>query len=251
MIKVKNLSGSYGQEEVLHQLQAEFPVGKVNVIIGPNGCGKSSLLKSIIGLLPKQQGEIYFGEESLTKLTPKERAKRIAYLPQSKVSSKITVFQMVLHGRFPHLSYPRRYTKRDNKIAQEALETMGIENLAGKSLSELSGGTVQKVYLAMILAQQTPVILMDEPTANLDVAHQKKVMEEAKLLAKEGKTVIMVLHDLTQVFSQADHLVIMERGRIRQMGSPEEIYHSDVIQKVFGISMGRFQIGEEWKYYYC
>lgn len=250
MIRINHLSGGYGQEEILHNLQVEFYEGKVNVIIGPNGCGKSSLLKSIIGLMPRQQGEIFWGEENLNSQSPRERAKKIAYLPQNKTSSDITVFQMVLHGRFPYLNYPRRYGEKDRKIARAAMVSMGIEDVAEKKVSQLSGGTIQKVYLAMILAQETSVILMDEPTANLDIRHQKRVMEEAKILAARGKTVIMVLHDLTQVFTIADRIIVMQEGAIKKYGTTEEIYESAIIEEVFGITMGRIWIQEEWKYYY-
>ena len=186
--------------------------GKVTIVVGPNGCGKSTLLKSLIRLNPHSSGEILVNGINIEQYSSINLAKKIAYLPQNRNVPEITVLKMVLHGRFPYLSYPRRYKKEDIEKAREALCWAEMEELAEQSMSSLSGGTRQKVYIAMAIAQDTPVILMDEPTSFLDIAHQLRLMELAKELAKKGKAVVLVLHDLSLAMRIADVIVVMADG---------------------------------------
>ena len=210
MVEIQHLSAGYPGHPVLTDISLTFPAGKVTVLAGPNGCGKSTLLRAIAGILPSN-GEILLDGESVRALTSRQRARKIAFLPQNRTVPEITARRLVLHGRFPYLHYPRQYRQEDLAAADAALEALGISDLADRSLSSLSGGQRQKVYIAMALAQDTPVVLLDEPTAFLDIAHQLQLMELAKALAAKGKTVVLVLHDLTLALEHADSLVVMSR----------------------------------------
>jgi len=269
VIKMKNVCAGYNGEEVLHDINLEFEPGEVTVIIGPNGCGKSTLLKTLVRLNEHSSGEILVkksgcNEELSQKISPgvedyieiselssADLAQRIAYLPQNKRTPDISVLRMVLHGRFAYLKYPRRYRKEDYEMARKALEQVDIEDLAEKNVNELSGGTRQKVYIAMALAQDTDTILLDEPTTYLDIAHQIKMMKLARELADNGKAVVMVLHDLVQGFQTADKIVVMDDGRLRACGEPEEVYASGVVEEVFGVRFKRVKIEDKWRYYVC
>lgn len=250
MIEMKNVCAGYGDNEVLHNVSLTFEAGKVTVLVGPNGCGKSTLLKSLIRLNVHTSGKIKVGGVSIEELDSNSLAQRISYLSQGKNTPDIAVMRMVLHGRFAYLKYPRRYRKQDYEMAQKAMEWVGIEDLAEKNVNQLSGGTQQKVYIAMALAQDTPTILMDEPTVYLDIAHQIKLMEMAKELTARGKAVVMVLHDLTQAFRYADQIVMMSGGRVVAQGTPEEIYEKDVIDATFQIRLSRVLTESGWQYFY-
>ena len=187
MIELKNLRAGYPDRPVLEGIDLDFRPGEVLAILGPNGCGKSTLLRTANGLLPRDGGEVLVDGIPLEELSAKEVAKKVAYLPQSRSTPNITAGRMVLHGRFPYLSYPRRYRREDHEMVRRALEWAGAAELAPRPLAELSGGQRQKVYLAMALAQDTETILMDEPTTYLDVGCQLEVMALARRLARELK----------------------------------------------------------------
>ena len=233
MIEIQNLCAGYAGLEVLHNFSTSFKEGKVTVIVGPNGCGKSTLLKSMIRLNPAVSGHILMDGQNIDELTNSMLAQKIAYISQSRKTPDISVRRMVLHGRFPYLKYPRRYRAEDYAVADQAMSWVGIDDLAEKNVSELSGGTQQKVYIAMALAQDTPAILMDEPTVFLDISHQLKTLKMAKKLASEGKTVVMVLHDLPQAFSYADEIIVMANGKKRIQGTPEHVFESRIIEEIF------------------
>lgn len=250
MIKVTNLCTGYASKQVLFDVNMTIPSGKITVIAGPNGCGKSTLLKTFCGILPIQKGNILLNGQSLSTYPPQMLARQISYLAQSRQIPDITAERMVLHGRFPYLNYPRRYRAEDYRIAQDAMTCMGIADLANTPLSNLSGGTRQKVYIAMALAQDTPVVLFDEPTTYLDVAHQLQMMEHAHFLCQEGKTVVMVLHDLSMAMQVADRLIVLDKGRVINQGSPQEIFDSGCLDRVFGVKVSRIQTQRGWHYYY-
>lgn len=249
MIRMKNVSARYGNKEVLHNINIEFVPGKLTVLVGPNGCGKSTLLKTLIRLKEYTSGEIFVEEHSIRDLNSNVLAQKIAYLPQGKNAPDITVGRMVLHGRFAYLKYPRRYRKIDYQIAQKAMKWVGIEHLAEQNVNELSGGMQQKVYIAMTLAQDTRTILMDEPTTYLDIQHQMKLMDMAKDLTAQGKAVVMVLHDLSQAFRNADYIVVMDDGRIKACGTPEEIYEKKTVDEVFQIRLNRVFTETGYQYF--
>ncbi len=248
MITLKNVSSGYDDCEVLHNIDLQFEPGKITVLIGPNGCGKSTLLKALVRINPHTNGSIVVNDIDIENYKTVELAKQIAYLSQSKNIPDITVLKMVLHGRFAYLKYPRRYHKEDYEIARKALAWVGMSDLEDERMNRLSGGMRQKVYIAMALAQDTPVILMDEPTTYLDIYHQLKLMDMVKDLAREGKTVVMVLHDLSQALRVADEIVVMQDGVLRAKGTPQEVYESGTLTEVFGVMIEQVKTQSGYHY---
>ena len=248
MVKIEQLIAGYTDVPILNGVSMEAHAGEITTVIGCNGCGKSTLLKALIGALPAHSGKIQI--DGCVSMGQKELAKQIAYLPQSKNVPDITAGRYVLHGRFPYLSYPRVYTKEDVRIAKEVMEQLGISNLWDTLLAELSGGMRQKVYLAMALAKQAPVIIMDEPTTYLDISQQRLFAETVQALAKAGKTVILVLHDILLALKISDAICVMEDGRIKQTGAPAEILSSGILEKLYGIEIAAIETAEGARYYY-
>ncbi len=249
MIELKHVSAGYGETGVLHDISLDIHSGEVLALVGPNGSGKSTLLRTILGLIPKRSGEIFLNGEEISTLTPRKIAQRAAFLTQSRTTPNITARRMVLHARFPYLSYPRRYRATDYAIADEALRFADAYDLASRPMQQLSGGQRQKVYLAMSIAQQTPAVLMDEPTTYLDMHHQFQVMEMANQLAGEGKAVVLVLHDLPLAMEHAHRIAVLENGHIRDVGTPEEIYKSGTLEAVFQVKISRTKVGERLHYF--
>lgn len=250
LLAAEGISASYGGKEVLHNVSVSFKSGKITAIIGPNGSGKSTLLKAMIGLVNKTEGRVVSEGVPADKLSAAEIARRIAYLPQIKSIPDLTVRKMVLHGRFSHLSYPRRYRKEDIMAVEEAMEIIGISDLADKNVSSLSGGTVQLVFLAMALAQSSPVILADEPTSFLDISHQLRFMNICRSLTEKGKAVAAVLHDIPMALKYADDVAVMSEGKVTAAGSPLQIYESGAADRVFGVKVKYFET-ENGRIYYC
>lgn len=248
MLELKQFSAGYPGHPVLRDISLTVPRGAVTVIAGPNGCGKSTLLKALAGILPATGSATLEGQELLT-LDRREQAKKIAFLPQNRPIPEITVKHLVLHGRFPYLSYPRRYRPEDHAAALAAMEKMGVADLADRNLATLSGGQRQKVYIAMALAQDTPVVLLDEPNTFLDIGHQLQLMAQAKALAAEGKTVVLVLHDLPMALECADSLAVFSQGRCLFQGSPEQAFLSGCLNRAFGVEVHRVSTPQGWKYY--
>lgn len=249
MLEIRNLSAGYPGKEVLTGLNLSVPEGSLTVVAGPNGCGKSTALKAIMGILPSS-GIVSLQGEDVRKLSSGERARKVALLPQNRSVPELTVGKLVLHGRFPWLGYPRHYREEDRRIARASLERLGIGDLEGRELRELSGGERQKVYLAMLLAQQTPLILMDEPTASLDIANKLELMALARDLTRQGKTVLMVLHDLELAMRYGDYVAIMEDGRICGSGTPEAVFHSGILEKVFRVRAEKLATPDGPQYYF-
>ena len=249
MLEIKGLHAGYSGKAVLKGIDLAVPAGTVTAVIGPNGCGKSTLLKAVCGLLPASAGEVTMDGTSLLSVAGTERAKQIAYLPQERQIPDITALRMVLHGRFPYLSYPRRYRAEDLRIAREAMARMDLQDQEQMPVSELSGGMRQKVYIAMVLAQDTPAVLMDEPTTFLDVAHQLQMAEQARELAAAGKAVVVVLHDLPLAMQLADRLTVLEAGCTVTTGTPEEVFCAGCLDRVFDVQVRRFRTSGGWRYY--
>ena len=249
MIKLQNLAVGYAGCTVLQNVSLSFAEGEVTVLLGPNGCGKSTLLKSVLGLIPTQAGEVLLDGERLDQLTAREIALKVAYMAQSRNVPSITARRMVLHGRFPHLAYPRRYRIEDYAMADRALDWANARELSENFMDRLSGGQRQKVYLAMALAQDTPNILMDEPTSYLDVQHQLEVMSMARRLAGMGRCVVMVLHDLSLALRTADRVALLHQGELLRMGTPEEVYLSGDLNRAFSVEVRRVETDEGWQYY--
>ncbi len=235
MISITDLHASYEGAEILHGINAAFPEGKISVIMGPNGCGKSTTLRSLVRMVPETSGSLVLDGQELGSLTPRELARRIAYLPQSRNVPDISVERLVLHGRFPYLSYPRHYRKEDREKVGQALEWVGLKELRERKMENLSGGQRQKAYLAMALAQDTEVILMDEPTTFLDIKNQFEMLDRARSLADGGKTVIMILHDFESILHYADHVVLMAEGRVMTAGNAETVLRSAEVKAAFDV----------------
>lgn len=237
MLELENISAGYKKKRIIDSVSLTFEKGKLTSVIGANGSGKSTLLKAIVGIIPLESGRISADGSCLSKLSRNDIAQRIAYLAQGRAVPDMTVSQLVLHGRFPHLSYPRRYREADRKIAAEAMARTGMLEYADRPLASLSGGMRQNAYIAMALAQDADYILLDEPTTYLDISHQLGLMQTLRGLTDGGKGVIAVLHDLPLAFSYSDLIAVIENGRAVMTGSPIEVCRSGIVSRVFGAQL--------------
>ncbi|MCI8399829.1 MAG: ABC transporter ATP-binding protein [Oscillibacter sp.] len=250
MIELESLCAGYPGRAVLKDVSLSFPAGRVVILVGPNGSGKSTLLRTALGLQPKTGGRVLLDGIPIEALTARQTALKAAYLPQSRAVPNITARRMVLHGRFPHLSFPRRYRAEDYRAAERALAWAGAEDIADRPMQELSGGQRQKVYLAMALAQETETVFMDEPTTYLDVRHQIEVMAVARRLAQDGKAVVLVLHDLCLAMRFADEIAVLSNGGLAYQGTPEAVCQDGILTRVFGAALERVETETGWRYYY-
>lgn len=246
MIKFKNLYAGYGKKQVLDNIDLELERNNITTIIGPNGCGKSTLLKSAVGLCDIFNGDITIDNQNIKSITIKQRAQKIAYLSQGKNIPEATVGAVVLHGRFPYLSFPRKYSKADIEKASLSMKKMDIFQYADKRLCELSGGLRQKAYIAMALCQEADTILFDEPTTYLDIAQQLKMNDIFYELRQSEKAVVCVIHDIATALKISDKIVVMNDGKIVKTGTAEQILESGIIPQVFGVEI--YSIENEYFY---
>lgn len=237
MIELQHITAGYGKAPVLRDLSLTLPDRAVTTILGTNGCGKSTLLKTIVRLLPLTSGSITVDARPHTAYAPDGLAKKIAYLPQTNTPPSMTVSQMVLHGRFAYLSFPRVYRDEDRAAAATAMQTLGIANLADRPLRELSGGMRQKAYLAMALAQGSPTILLDEPTTYLDAAQSLRLADTIRTLADTGHAMVLVLHDLPLAMKLSDTVAVLHNGQLLAHGTPEEILESGAIETAYSVKI--------------
>ncbi len=249
-MELRQLRAGYGEHMVLDGIDLALRPGEVLALLGPNGSGKSTLIRAALGLLPLAGGQVLIDGADAAALPPRQRAQKAAYLPQTRPVPNITALRMVLHGRFPHLPYPRRFRQEDYAAAMAALEQADAACLARRPMPELSGGQRQRVYLAMALAQDAPTLFLDEPTAFLDVSHQLEVGRLAGQLARQGKAVVLVLHDLPLALSTADRLAVLDGGRLLAVDGPEALCADGILNSVFGIELGRVMTDRGWRYYY-
>lgn len=233
----KGLTLSYDHREISRGLDVVLPEGKVSVIIGPNACGKSTLLRALSRLLTPKAGEVLLHGQPAGGYAPKELARRLGLLPQSSTAPYgITVGDLVARGRFPHQKMLRQWSQEDEEAVVSAMRATGVLELAGRSVDELSGGQRQRVWVAMLFAQDTPVMLLDEPTTFLDVTHQLDVLELCRSVNQErARTVVIVLHDLNQACRFADHLIVMKDGAVVATGSPDEVMSEQLLLDVYGL----------------
>ncbi|MCT1607498.1 ABC transporter ATP-binding protein [Nesterenkonia massiliensis] len=231
-----DLACGYDERSVLKELNLQIPEESFTVIIGPNACGKSTLLRSLARLIRPAAGEVLLDGDAISSVPTKQLARTIGLLPQTSLAPEgITVADLVSRGRHPHQSLLRRWGREDEAAVRHALEVTGTTELASRAVDELSGGQRQRAWIAMTLAQQTPILLLDEPTTYLDIAHQIEVLELCTQLQRDGRTLVAVLHDLNQALRYATHLVAMREGQIIAQGAPEEIGTAELVREVFGI----------------
>ncbi len=237
-LHAQSVTLSYDARQVAENLTVEIPAGDVTAIIGPNACGKSTLLRALSRLLTPKSGHVMLGGEDVRTLAPKDLARRLGLLPQSSVAPfGITVADLVGRGRFPHQRMLQQWSTEDEAAVQQAMAATGVTGLADRSVEELSGGQRQRVWIAMLLAQDTPVMLLDEPTTFLDIAHQLDVLELCRRLNnEEGRTMVLVLHDLNQAARFADHLIVMKDGALAASGAPSEVLTEGLLSEVFGLT---------------
>lgn len=236
-LRGRGLTLSYESRRISRDLDVSVPAGEVTVIIGPNACGKSTLLRALSRLLTPDAGDVLLSGEDVRRMPPKTLARRLGLLPQSSTAPfGITVADLVARGRFPHQRMLQQWSEADRVAVARAMEATRITALADRMVEELSGGQRQRVWIAMLLAQDTPVMLLDEPTTFLDISHQLEVMELVHRLNREqGRTVALVLHDLNQACRYADHLIVMHGGRIVDRGAPREVMTEELLAQVFAL----------------
>ncbi|MBG0829204.1 ABC transporter ATP-binding protein [Planomonospora sp. ID67723] len=231
------LTLSYDSRVIATGLDVAIPDGSFTVIIGPNACGKSTMLRALARMLKPRAGAVHLDGALITSLPSKEVARRLGLLPQSSiVPDGITVADLVGRGRYPHQRLMRQWSKQDEVAVASAMASTGVTDLAERCVDELSGGQRQRVWLAMALAQETSILLLDEPTTFLDIAHQIEVLDLCADLHEQGRTLVAVLHDLNQACRYATHLIVMREGRIVAEGDPVEIVTAELVREVFDLN---------------
>ena len=227
----------YDQRTIIHELDIAIPDDSFTVIVGPNACGKSTLLRALARLLKPAQGQVVLDGQEITRYPSKEVAKRIGLLPQTSIAPDgISVIDLVSRGRYPHQSILRRWSAADEAAVLAAMEATNVTELSGRLVDELSGGQRQRVWVAMALAQETPLLLLDEPTTFLDITHQVELLDLFTRLNQEGgRTLVAVLHDLNQAARYATHLIAMRDGHVVAQGAPADIVTAELVEEVFGL----------------
>ncbi len=235
-LSAEAVSLGYGDDPIVPRLTTRIPEGSFTVIIGPNACGKSTLLRGLSRLLRPMTGTVVLDGSDITRLPAKDVARRLGLLPQSASAPEgITVADLVGRGRYPHQGLWRQWTDADEEAVREAMAETGVTSLSGRRVEELSGGQRQRVWVAMVLAQQTELLLLDEPTTFLDIAHQVELMELFAALNRAGRTIVAVLHDLNHAARYADHVIAMKNGRIVAEGPPVEVITAARVQEIFDL----------------
>ncbi|RAN70830.1 hypothetical protein B5P43_34520 [Bacillus sp. SRB_336] len=236
-LTASNVTLGYAGRPIVAGLSLELPPGKVTIIVGANACGKSTLLRGLARLLKQSSGVVHLNGSDIHKMPTRALARELGILPQTPTAPDgLTVADLVGRGRSPHQGWFRQWTKHDDDAVAAALSVTGTLDLASRNIDELSGGQRQRVWIAMALAQETDVLLLDEPTTYLDLAHQVEVLDVvSELNARRGTTVAIVLHDLNLAARYADHLVAMKEGRIVAEGDPCGVLTSSLVREVFGL----------------
>jgi ABC-type cobalamin/Fe3+-siderophores transport system ATPase subunit len=231
------LTLGYDERLVSRALDVRIPDGSFTVIVGPNACGKSTLLRALARMLKPSAGSVVLDGQAITSLPSKEVARRLGLLPQTSIAPDgITVADLVARGRYPHQGLLRQWSRDDERSVAAAMEATAVTDLAGRAVDELSGGQRQRVWLAMALAQETPILLLDEPTTFLDIAHQIEVLDLcADLHEQQGRTMVAVLHDLNHACRYGTHMIALRDGQVVAEGDPAQIVDAELVERVFGL----------------
>ena len=235
-LRAEKIELRYADRTIVDELSLEIPDGGFTVVVGPNGCGKSTLLRALGRMLTPRSGRVVLDGNDIRSHRTKEVARRIALLPQSPLSpGAISVADLVSRGRYPYQSMLRQWSPEDEHVVSEALNEVGMRYAADQLVDELSGGQRQRVWIAMTLAQRTPVLLLDEPTTFLDIAHQIEVLDLCSQLHQSGRTLVAVLHDLNLAARYATHVVAMRSGKIVMQGSASDVLTPELLREVFDL----------------
>ncbi|BBC96860.1 iron complex transport system ATP-binding protein [Streptomyces phaeogriseichromatogenes] len=236
-LSAEHVTLAYDQRVIAEQLSVEIPDHSFTVIVGPNACGKSTLLRALSRMLKPSQGKVLLDGQAIGSLPAKQVARTLGLLPQSAVAPEgITVADLVGRGRYPHQGLLRQWSTEDERVVQESMRQTGVAELAERYVDELSGGQRQRVWIAMALAQQTPLLLLDEPTTYLDIQHQIDVLDLcAELHETQGRTLVAVLHDLNHAARYATHLIALRGGEVIAEGAPNDIVTAELVERVFGL----------------
>ncbi len=235
-LATERLDLGYDGARVVHDLDLRLPPGRVTAIVGPNGCGKSTLLGALARVHGPQDGAVLLDGRDLAVLRPRDVARRIGLLPQqAEAPDGLTIRDLVRYGRHPHQGLLRQWSPEDATAVHRALAAADLLELADRPLDTLSGGQRQRAWIAMVVAQETAVVLLDEPTSALDLGHQLEVLDLVADLAAEGRTVVLVLHDLSTACRHADHLVAMREGRVVAEGPPAEVVTPALVRELYGV----------------
>ncbi|KMO96314.1 ABC transporter [Streptomyces roseus] len=236
-LTAQNVTLGYEQRVIAENLSVEIPDHSFTVIVGPNACGKSTLLRALARMLKPSAGQVLLDGQAIGSMPAKKVARTLGLLPQSSIAPDgITVADLVSRGRYPHQGLLRQWSPQDERIVRESMASTGVAELADRSVDELSGGQRQRVWIAMALAQQTPLLLLDEPTTYLDIQHQIDVLDLcADLHEEQGRTLVAVLHDLNHAARYATHLIAMRGGQVVAQGPPAEVVTAELVEEVFGL----------------
>lgn len=236
-IRVENLTVAYENHTIIENMNLSLPKGKINIIIGGNGCGKSTLLKTISRINKPVSGEIFINQKNIKKVKEKEIAREVAFLPQGPVCPNgITVRELVAYGRFPYQKMIGGLSSHDQEVINWAIEQTGLSEFADRAVENLSGGQRQRAWIAMTLAQETEIIMLDEPTTYLDLSYQLEVLEILQKLNRERNiTVVVVLHEINNAFKFADHIVGLKKGKVICEGRPMDVITEETLKTIYGI----------------
>ncbi|SEE39982.1 iron complex transport system ATP-binding protein [Arthrobacter alpinus] len=236
-LHAKEVTLGYDQRVISANLNVQIPEGSFTVIVGPNACGKSTLLRALARLIKPSEGQILLDGRSVASFPAKELARKLGLLPQSSIAPEgITVADLVARGRYPHQKLLRQWGTADETAVVEAMAATGVEALSHRLVDELSGGQRQRVWVAMVLAQQTPVLLLDEPTTFLDIAHQIELLDLCRDLNEgSGRTLVAVLHDLNHACRYASNIIAMKDGAVVAEGAPADVVTEELVEHVFGM----------------
>lgn len=236
-ITIEHLTVARGKKTILHDLNLSFAKEQLISVIGPNGCGKSTLLKAINGTMPKAEGHIFIGSKEVGTFSRKELARQMAILTQHHLTpDNLSVRELVRMGRFPYRKFYRPLTKEDQLYVEKAIHAVRLTALAGENVQQLSGGEQQRAWLAVLLAQRSPILLLDEPTTYLDIRHQLHLLKVLQhLKEKLHLTLLVVMHDMNQAFQYSDQIVLMKEGRVLASGTPEEVITPAWMKEAFGV----------------